>query len=262
MAITNGPRVLIADDHAPTRAMIRRAVEAEGFVVCAEVADADAAIHGVHESSPDVIILDIRMPGGGIRAAEVVGTDKPQISIVMLTVSGEDDDLFSALSVGASGYLLKGQDPAKIPETLRSVLSGETVLSPVLVKNLVREYRVQDVRHRVRRQLPNVTRLTPREWEVLELLSDGYGTAEIGQRLFVADVTVRSHLASIAHKLKVKDRAGVLRLIRRQMGAGGSAPDAIGGRTATDGVRLPPVGRSGSHSSATSTYPTGDKVMG
>ncbi len=214
MAVSAGARVLIADDHAPTRAMVRRAIETGGFLVCADVADADGAIRASRETRPDVVLLDVRMPGNGIRAAAVIGTEQPNVPIVMLTISDEDGDLFSALSAGASGYLLKVQDPATIPEALRMVLSGEAALSRKLVKRLVQEYRDRDARQRIRARLPRGARLTPKEWEVLELLNEGLGTAEIARQLFVADVTVRSHLAAIIRKLHVKNRAGVLRMVR------------------------------------------------
>ncbi len=194
--------------------MVREAVEVGGFWVCADVPDAEGAIRAARRERPDVALLDVRMPGSGIRAAEVIGNEQPGISIVMLTVSGEDNDLLAALSAGASGYLLKGQDPTKIPDVLRMVLSGEAAVPAPLVKRLAEEYRARDVRQRIRARLPGGARLTPKEWEVLELLNDGLATAQIGRRLFVADVTVRSHLAAIIRKLHVKDRDGVLRLVR------------------------------------------------
>ena len=214
MAVGFPPRVLIADDHAPTRAVVRRAVEEDGFLVCGEVSDADEAIRAVRETEPDVVILDIRMPGSGIRAARVIGREFPGVSIVMLTVSAEDTDLFSAFSAGATGYLLKGQDPAKVPKVLRMVLSGEAAVPGSLVKRFIHEHEARDGRHRIRGSLPRDARLTDREWDVLELLNDGLGTTEIGRRLFVADVTVRTHVAAIIRKLHVNDRAGLLRLLR------------------------------------------------
>jgi DNA-binding NarL/FixJ family response regulator len=217
VAVDPGQRVLIADDHAPTRAMVRRAVEDGGFLVCADVADADGAIRAARETKPDVVLLDVRMPGGGIHAADVIGTEQPDLPIVMLTISDEDSDLFTALAAGASGYLLKGQDPATIPEALCMVLSGEAALSRTLVKRVVQEYRDRDARQRMRARLPRGARLTPKEWEVLELLNDGLGTAEIARQLFVADVTVRTHLAAIIRKLHANDRAGVLRMLRGEL---------------------------------------------
>lgn len=218
--MTAVPRVLIADDHPPTRAAIKRAIEADGFFVCAEAHDAEGAINEARRSAPDLAILDVRMPGGGIRAAEAICTDMPTTSVVMLTVSADDADLFAALSAGASGYLLKGQDLGLVPGILRNVLSGESVLAGSLVSRLVQEYRIRDVRQRIRQFLPAGTHLTPREWEVIELLNEGLDTAEIAQQLYIADVTVRTHVASIIRKLNVRDRTGALRLLRRGMPTG------------------------------------------
>jgi DNA-binding NarL/FixJ family response regulator len=214
MAIALGQRVVIADDHAPTRAHLRRVVEEDGFIVCAEVSDADEAIRAARTTTPDVVLLDVRMPGGGVHAAEVIATRQPKISIVMLTVSADDHDLFSALAAGASGYLLKGQDPRAVPEALRTVLSGEAVLPRRLVKRLVQEYGTREMHRRIRDRLPGGARLTRREWEVLELLNDGLGTSEIASRLYVADVTVRTHITAIIRKLQVENRDGALRLLR------------------------------------------------
>lgn len=218
MVVAQAPRVLVADDHAPTRAMVRRTVEAGGFVVCAEAADAEEAVQGAWRTEPDVALLDVRMPGGGVRAAQRITDGRPGTAIVMLTVSAEDDDLFAALAAGASGYLLKGGDPAAIPAALSSVLSGEAALAGDLAKRLVDEHRIRERRRRFRGRIPRGTPLTRREWEVLELLGDGLGTSEIAGRLFIAEVTVRSHVAAIVRKLRVRDRADVLGLLRGENG--------------------------------------------
>lgn len=214
MAVGEQARVLIADDHAPTRDAVRLAVEAGGFLVCAEVADADGAIGAARVTHPDAALLDVRMPGDGLRAAEVIAREQPEVAVVMLTVSSDDDDLFAALAVGAAGYLVKGEDLAAIPGYLDRVLSGDAVVSDVLVKRLVEAVRERSLQRRAQARLPRGTRLTAREWEVLELLNRGLGTAEIARRLHVAEVTVRTHLAAINRKLQVPDRGGALRLIR------------------------------------------------
>lgn len=214
MALSS-PRIVLADDHAPTRAVVRQALESEGMAVVAEVSDAESAIEAVSDLEPDVAILDIRMPGNGLRAAEVIKSERPRTTVVMLTVSSEDADLFTALGAGASGYWLKGQDAADIPMIVQRVLAGETVLSSTLVKRLVVEWRTQDLRSRTRERLPNGTRLTLRECEVVELLDEGLTTSEIAQRLFVADVTVRTHIASIIRKVNAVDREDAVRRIRR-----------------------------------------------
>lgn len=214
MAVAESPRVLVADDHEPTRAMIRRAIQADGFVVCAEVTDAFEAIAAARASTPDVAVLDVRMPGSGLYAAAMIKAQDANISIVMLTVSDLDDDLFAALAAGADGYLLKGQDPAAIPDALRRTLAGEAALSGTLVNRLVREFRMAEKDRTFSGRLPRGIRLTSKEREVLELLNQDLGTKEIAGRLFVAEVTVRTHIASILRKLQVKDRADALTLLR------------------------------------------------
>jgi len=218
VVVAQAARVLVADDHAPTRAMVRRTIEAGGFVVCAEAADAEEAVQGARQTGPDVALLDVRMPGGGVHAAERIAASQPGTAIVMLTVSAEDDDLFAALAAGASGYLLKGGDPAAIPVALTSVLSGEAALAGNLAKRLVDEHRARERQRRFRGRVPREAPLTRREWEVLELLGDGLGTADIARRLFIAEVTVRSHVAAIVRKLRVRDRAGILGLLRGEVG--------------------------------------------
>ena len=129
--------VLIADDHVPTRAAVRAALERGGFDVCAEAPDAATSVALVRQLRPDVALLDIHMPGDGIRAAAEIAAHMPETSVVMLTVSSADDDLFAALKAGASGYLLKDTDPARLPLALRGVLDGEAALPRTLVRRLV-----------------------------------------------------------------------------------------------------------------------------
>ena len=207
--------VLVADDHPPTRAGVRAALERDGFFVCAEVADAQAAIEAARRERPAVCLLDIHMPGEGIRAAEVIGNELPDTAVVMLTVSRSDEDLFDALRAGASGYLLKDIDPARLPLALRGVLDGEAALPRRLVSLLIEEFRER----RRRRRIPLVGRrsveLTDREWEVLELMRNGLTTEQIGERLFITPVTVRTHVSAILKKLHVANRDEAVRLLDR-----------------------------------------------
>jgi DNA-binding NarL/FixJ family response regulator len=208
-------RVLIADDHPPTRAGVRAALERDGFVVCAEEADAAAAIETARRERPDVCLLDIHMPGEGIRAADVISKELPETAVVMLTVSRSDADLFDALRAGASGYLLKDIDPARLPQALRGVLDGEAALPRRLVSLLIEEFRER----RRRRRIPLLGRrsveLTDREWEVLDLMRDGLSTEQIGDRLFISPVTVRTHVAAVLKKLQVSNRAEAVQLLER-----------------------------------------------
>lgn len=207
-------RVLIADDHPPTRAGVRAALEEEEFVMCAEVADSLAAIEAALRERPDICLLDIHMPGSGIKAAAEITSRLPGAAVVMLTFSDQESDLFDALRAGASGYLLKDIDPARLPHALRSVLAGEVALPRTLVTRVIEEFRGRD-RHR---KLPFLrergAKLTNREWEVLELLRDELSTAEIAERMFVSKVTVRGHVASILKKLRVPNREALVRLLR------------------------------------------------
>jgi DNA-binding NarL/FixJ family response regulator len=211
--VTFPARVIIADDHAPTRAAVRDALEGGGFLVCAEAADAQSAIDAAVREEPDVCLLDIRMPGGGIAAAAAIAARQPETAIVMLTVSHADADFFDALRVGAAGYLLKDTDPDRLPDLLRRVISGEGALSPSLVTKLIEEFRERGRRRRLPIGPGRGVELTSREWEVLDLLRQGLSTAEIATRLFVAEVTVRTHISSILRKLRVPDRRSALRLL-------------------------------------------------
>jgi two-component system, NarL family, nitrate/nitrite response regulator NarL len=210
-------RVLIADDHAPTRAGVRMALERDGCVVCAEVANADDAVEAALRERPDVCLLDIGMPGHGIRAVAQINARMPDIPVVMLTVSRSSDDLFDALRAGAAGYLLKDMDPEQLAPAVRAAAAGEATLPGVLTARLIEEFRRRGAQSQVTLDDGRHVELTPRERDVLELLADGLTTAEIAHRLFLSPVTVRRHLSILMHKLDVtsRDEARRLALQRR-----------------------------------------------
>ncbi|MBV9096923.1 MAG: response regulator transcription factor [Frankiaceae bacterium] len=214
MGSVTAARVLIADDHPPTRAGVRWALEHEGgFEVCAELANATDAVDAAVELRPDIALLDIHMPGGGINAAAEIAAAAPDTAIVMLTVSRDDEDLFAALRAGARGYLLKDIDPARLPMALQGVLSGEAALPRGLVAHLIDEFRSRDSLSGRRAGL--FATLTEREWEVLTLMQEGLPTTEMAARMFVTPVTVRTHVSAILRKLQVSDRAAAVRLANR-----------------------------------------------
>lgn len=206
--------MLVADDHPPSRSGVRDALDGHGFVVCAEASDGPSAVEAALRERPDICLIDIRMPGNGIAAAESIARRVPSTAIVMLTVSQSESDLFDALRAGAAGYLPKDIDPARLPDALRGVLDGEAALPRRLVALVLAEFRA-----RSRRYVPLLQRrgveLTAREWEVLELLRQGLSTRAIAARLFIAPGTVRTHLAAIMKKLDAPDRRSALRLIDR-----------------------------------------------
>lgn len=205
-------RVVLADDHTLMRTMIRRALEEDGFEVVAEAASADEALRAVHATRPDLCLLDIVMPGGGIEAAERIDAEVPGTSVVMLTASSNDDNLFRSVRAGALGYLLKDTDPDRLPVALRGVLNGEASIPRTLVARLVEEFR-----ERSKRRVPTMRRrgldLSEREWDVLELLRDGRTTKEIALEFDLSDVTVRRHISTMVRKLGVEDRAGAIALV-------------------------------------------------
>jgi DNA-binding NarL/FixJ family response regulator len=205
--------VVLADDHAHVRQQIRAALEAGGCEVCAEGASAEEAVALSLEHRPDVVLLDIHMPGNGISAAQQISRSVPQTSVVMLTQSKEDDDLFDALRAGAAGYLLKGTDPAALPGVLRGVLAGEAAMPPGLVTRVLQEFRGPS-RRRFLRKSAAADKLSAREWEVMEMLSQGHSTEEVGNRLFVSPTTVRVHVSAVLRKLRVKDRESAFKLLK------------------------------------------------
>jgi len=206
-------KVLVADDHPATRAGIRAALQEPDFTICAEEADAPSAVEAALRTRPHICLLDIHMPGNGIAAAAEIANALPETALVMLTVSRNDDDLFAALRAGASGYLLKDTDPARLPHALRGVLEGEAALPRPLVARVLEEFRGRGKRRRLGAGDRGVE-LTSREWEVLELLCDGLSTAEIAKGLFISRVTVRTHVAAVLRKLRVPDRKAAVELLK------------------------------------------------
>jgi len=205
-------RVLLADDHPPTRAGVRYTLESAGMEICAEVADAASAVAAALREKPDICLLDIHMPGSGIAAAREITKAMPETRVVMLTVSRDDEDLFEALRAGAAGYLLKDMDPDRVPIALEGVLAGEAALPRTLLSRVMEEFRDRGKR-RIRLPWKRGTELTEREWEVLQLLRDGLSTAEIAERLYVSAATIRSHVASVIKKMRVPDRAAAIRML-------------------------------------------------
>jgi DNA-binding NarL/FixJ family response regulator len=206
-------RIVLADDHARMRGRIREALESNGCEVAGDGASAEDAVRLAVEHRPDVALLDIHMPGNGIQAARDIVRSAPEVVVVMLTQSAEDDDLFDSLRAGASGYLLKDTDPTTLADELRGVLAGEPAMSPRLVARIMDEFRAPAKRRFARRSVA-AAKLSAREWEVMQLLGEGLSTEEVARRLFLSATTVRVHVSSVLKKLRVKDRESAFRLLQ------------------------------------------------
>ncbi len=206
------PTVVIADDHQITRLGVRMALLGDGFDVVGEADDGAGALKTVLAKEPDVCLLDIRMPGGGLEAAQAISEQVPATAIVMLTVSDSTEDILAALRAGAVGYLPKDTRPDRLAAALCGVLKGEAALPRTLVGRVLSEFRGLRTPTADPVRVGGVE-LTPRESEILRLLRAGKTTIEIGEMLSLSPITVRRHISSGVAKLGVADRDAALRAI-------------------------------------------------
>lgn len=209
-------RVLVADDHPPTRAGVALALEHGGCEVCAEAANADDAIAAAIAERPDVCILDLCMPGSGIRAVGEITAQVPGTRVVVLTVSAALDDLFDAIRAGAAGYVLKDMDPGELPDLVRKLARGEGVLPGALIARMFERFRARGTGHTIVLDDGRRVELTAREQDVLEMLADDIPTAEMADRLFLSPVTVRRHVSTLLHKLDVHSRQEAAEMLTRR----------------------------------------------
>jgi DNA-binding NarL/FixJ family response regulator len=206
------PTVVIADDHPPIRLGVRMALMRSGFRVLAEAADGDGAVEAVLRERPDLCLLDVRMPGGGIEAAGRLASLAPATAVVMLTVSASAEDLLASLRAGARGYLPKDMSPDRLPAALHGVLKGEAALPRTFVGRMLHEMRGLPAPGPTPVRVGDVE-LTTRESEILRMLRSGLSTVEIGERLALSPVTVRRHISTGAAKLGADGRDDALRAI-------------------------------------------------
>jgi DNA-binding NarL/FixJ family response regulator len=203
MAKTKMPetiRIVVADDHPLfLDGLLATLAADEDLAVVASVGDAVAAVRAVKEHTPDLALLDVAMPGGGIEAARQIAAACPATRLVMLTSSEDEDDLLAAMKAGARGYVLKGVAGRELRAILKSIHAGETYLAPGLAYGALREM----ARPKAADPLAD---LTSREREVLALVGVGLSNAEIGGRLGLAEKTVKHYMTSILGKLQVASR--------------------------------------------------------
>lgn len=220
--LSRGPRggahprivIVIADDNDPMRRSVRLALEQDGFIVSAEGTTAPDAIAAALADPPDLCLLDVDIPGGGITAAEEIRSQLPETRVVMLSETQDESDFFAALEAGASGYLPNEVDPARLGPALRDVVNGGAALPRALTARLIEEFRA-----RARYGQSGLVRrskrdLTSREWEVMDCLLEGLSTRRIAKRLFITETTVRRHVGTVLKKLGVASREAAVEFVR------------------------------------------------
>jgi DNA-binding NarL/FixJ family response regulator len=195
-------RVAVVDDHDLLRRGLRELLEEHGFDVVGEAGDGDAAIELVARTTPDVVLMDISMPGRtGLEATRSIRASTPNARVVILTVSPDEGDVDDAILAGACGYLLKDADPDAIVAAIRAAAAGESLLSPRIAASLLERWRTGGTISST-----GGAALTERELEVLGLMAEGKDNPEIAAELFISLQTVKNHVSNVLAKLEVDNR--------------------------------------------------------
>jgi DNA-binding NarL/FixJ family response regulator len=187
-------RVVLADDHPVVRGGLRALLESlPAYEVVGEAVDGDAAVREVQLTRPDVVLMDVQMPGvDGLEATRRIRAATPDVAVLVLTMFDDDDTVFAAMKAGAQGYLLKGAEQGEIDRAIRAVVAGEAIFGPGVADDV---------------PFPE---LTDREREVLDLVAGGHRNAAIAEELFLSPKTVANHISSIFAKLAVADRSAAI----------------------------------------------------
>jgi DNA-binding NarL/FixJ family response regulator len=197
-------RVVLADDQALVRAGFRLILEGEADIeIVGEADDGEGALAAVAETKPDLVLMDIRMPGiDGLEATRRIAAGGTPTYVLVLTTFDRDDYIYEALRAGASGFLLKTAPPDRLVDAVRVVAAGDALLAPTVTRKLIEDY--------LRRPRPDerskLAELTDRELEVLRLLAAGLSNRELAHHLFVSEATVKTHVNRVLAKLGVRDR--------------------------------------------------------
>lgn len=216
----SAPRLLLADDHRTLRQGLRRSLTDMGFDVVGEAGDGREAVALTARLSPDIVLMDVSMPGvDGVEAARLIHRSMPSVAVVMLTMHADGDVMAKALKAGAIGYLVKDASIDEVADALHLAASGEAVVSPALASSMLAEMsRSGDAEagaDTVAETVVEAVTVSAREEEVLQLFADGLSLPEVAAELFISVKTVKNHLASAYAKLDARDRTqAVLRAVR------------------------------------------------
>jgi DNA-binding NarL/FixJ family response regulator len=199
-------RVLLVDDDDLMRAGLRSVLSSDGTIdVVGEAGDGRVAVEAVRQLTPDLVLMDVRMPNvDGIAATRNVLATRPEVKVVILTTFEEDDYIFGALNAGASGFLLKRTSPEELIAAIHTVAAGDSLLSPSVTRRVVERMAREPVADGSSSE--RLTALTPREREVLELLARGLSNSEIASEFVIEETTVKTHVKRILMKLHLRDR--------------------------------------------------------
>ncbi|MDQ2087643.1 response regulator transcription factor [Herbivorax sp. ANBcel31] len=197
--------VVIADDHAMVRQGLKQILELENDIaVIAQASNGEEALSIARDKTPDVILMDINMPGmNGLQAIKEIKDEKISSRVIVLTIHEDREYLFKTLHMGAEGYVLKDADPNVLIEAIRSVNNGQSYIQANMTKELVKEFTRVTLNENRKGEENN---LTSREREVLELIAEGMINKEIATKLYISEKTVKNHVSNIFKKLKVSDR--------------------------------------------------------
>ncbi len=202
-------RVLVVDDHALfRRGIVTVLANQENISVVGEAVNGLETIAKAEELAPDVILMDLNMPQcSGLEATQALQAKAPQVNILVLTVSDNEADLFAAIKFGATGYILKNTEPEELVQAIYHIAQGGVILSPVMATKLLTEFRESGAGARDKNTTAEEANLSPREDEVLRLVSQGATNKEIADSLFISENTVKTHLRNIMDKLHLANRS-------------------------------------------------------
>jgi Response regulator containing a CheY-like receiver domain and an HTH DNA-binding domain len=197
--------ILIADDHSILRQGLKQILELEkDIVVTAQASNGSEAVKLAMEYKPDIILMDINMPGiNGLQAIKEIKQEKLPCKIIVLTIHEDREYLFKTLQMGAEGYVLKDAETAVLVEAIRSVYRGQSFIQPNMTRELVKEFNRVTLHEKDKSEDNN---LTSREIQVLELIAEGMINKEIARKLYISEKTVKNHVSNIFKKLEVSDR--------------------------------------------------------